>query len=188
MIRTGRQEPVATESFYLSESGNELVLEFSVTEAQGTSLDGSIVWALPGVRLKKAALVHSSYGIPARVRFANRFAELLVFSAGQDIIHTWGVGACSFTFLPMPPMSSMLALAFQADTIAALKGIGYSLSLQRLLQVRAFSSGAGVLELQWYGKNACIVEGHQIQLRHGSKVVCIAEFLGRNNDTSHWLG
>lgn len=106
---------------------------------------------------------------------ANRFGGTLVIGAGNGIFRSCAVGCYWFTLLPMLPISPILALRFQADAIAGSEGFGYSLDLQRLCRVRAFSSRAGVLELQWYGGNACVLEGRQGHLRHGPKVVFSAE-------------
>lgn len=177
LIRNGKHEPVATEAFSLCQTEGELVLYFSVTEERGRSLKGRVSWALPGARLKKAVVVHSAYGIPGRVSLANRFGEILVFGAGNGIFRSCRSVSSWFTLLPTPPILPILALGLQADAIGGSEGFGYSLYLERLCRVRALGSPAGALELQWYGGHSCVLAGRQAQLRHGGKVVYLAEFL-----------
>lgn len=145
-------------------------------------------WALPGARLKKIVVTHSSYDIPSRVSLPNRFGEILLIGAGHGIFRSCQAGCFLFTLLPVLPISPIVGLAFQADAIAGSVGLGYSLYLQRLCRVRSFGSRAGVPGLQWYRANARIFGGWPNSVKAWRKGWVFEEFCGRTDGPFHCLG
>lgn len=177
VLRNGKKEPMATETFNLSWSGGGLTLTFSVIEARGGWVEGKIDWSFPGARLRQGRLRHSLFGIPGRLRLANRFGQFLVLSAGHGIIRSCPVEPQWFTLVPAPPVSPIIALAFQADVIAGSQGIGYSIKGDRVCRVHALTSQGGVWTLRWYGGNAAVFERDRVEVRNGSKLWLLASLL-----------